>query len=95
MPYDPPVQIEFDPAKDATNRRERGLPLALGAVVLANLIGEVEDTRRDYGERRMRAYGTIAGRLHVCVYTMRGEAYRIISLRKAKPAEVRRWQGSP
>jgi uncharacterized DUF497 family protein len=89
------VEIEFDPAKDAKNRRERGLPLALGAVVLANLVVEFEDDRRDYGERRMIAVGTIAGRLHVCVYTMRGTMRRILSLRKANPKEVRKWQGSP
>lgn len=89
------MEIEFDPAKDAKNRRERGLPLALGAVVLANLVVEFEDDRRDYGERRMIAVGTIAGRLHVCVYTMRGTMRRILSLRKANPKEVRKWQGSP
>ena len=89
------VEIEFDPAKDAKNRRERGLPLALGAVVLATLVAEFEDTRREYGERRMVAVGTTADRLHVCVYTMRGTAHRIISLRKAKPAEVRKWRPSP
>jgi uncharacterized protein len=89
------MEVEFDPAKDAKNRRERGLPLALAAVLLANLVVEFEDTRWDYGERRAIAVGTIAGRLHVCVYTMRGTVYRIISLRKAKPAEVRKWQPGP
>ncbi len=87
--------IEFDLAKDARNRRERGLPLALGAVVLANLVVEFEDDRRDYGERRMIAVGTVVGRLHVCAYTMRGTTYRIISLRKANAKEVRKWQPSP
>ena len=73
-----------------------GLPLALGAVVLANLVGEVEDTRRDYGERRVKAFGSIGGRLHVCIYTVRGDGVRrIVSLRKANRKEVRRWQGSP
>lgn len=89
------MDIEFDPAKDARNRRERGLPLALGAVVLANLVVEFEDTRRAYGERRVIAVGTVAGRLHVCVYTLRGETRRIISLRKAKQQEVLKWQPSP
>jgi uncharacterized DUF497 family protein len=85
------VKIAFDPAKDERNRSERGLPLALGAVVLANLVIEFEDDRKDYAERRMIAYGTIAGRLHVCVYTVRGETRRIISLRKANHKERRRW----
>jgi len=92
LPYKPIVEIEFDPAKDDRNRCERGLPLVLGAVLLANLVVEFEDDRRDYGERRMIAYGTIAGRLHVCVYTVRGETRRIISLRRANQKELRRWQ---
>ena len=85
------MEIEFDPAKDARNRRERGLPLALGAVMLANIVVEFEDDRQDYGERRMIAFGLIAGRLHVCVYTLRGETCRIISLRRANSKEQRRW----
>jgi uncharacterized DUF497 family protein len=55
-------------------------------------VGEIDDTRRDYGERRMIAFGMIGDRLRVCVYTQRGEVYRIISLRKANRKEVRRWQ---
>ena len=46
------------------------------------------DVRRNYGERRIVAYGLIRGRLHVCVYTLRNDAYRIISLRKANRREI-------
>lgn len=88
------VEIEFDPAKNDRNIRERGLPLALGSVVLENLIGEIEDVRRDYGERRMIAFGMVAGRLLCAVYTRRGTTVRIISLRKANTTEVQRWLGS-
>jgi hypothetical protein len=87
----PTGEIEFDPIKDERNRRQRGLPLVLGAFVLANPVVEFEDDRRDYSEQRMIAYGTIAGRLYVCVYTVRGESRRIISLRKANQKEQRRW----
>ncbi len=86
------MEIEFDDAKDDANRAKHGLPLALGAVVLENLIGEVLDDRRNYGEARVNAFGLIAGRLFVCTYTMRGAAYRIISLRKASRQEQRLWQ---
>ena len=43
------MEIEFDPEKDARNRAERGLPFLLIVPVLAGMVGEYEDTRRDYG----------------------------------------------
>lgn len=40
------------------------------------------DNRRDYGEARILAYGPIVGKgLFVVAFTMRGDTYRIISLR--------------
>ncbi|HYZ24831.1 MAG TPA: hypothetical protein VE690_22010 [Rhodopila sp.] len=60
------MDIEFDSTKDEINRQKHNLPLAFGAVVLANKVGEVEDTRRDYGERRMKTYaGSTASGLNV------------------------------
>jgi uncharacterized protein (DUF4415 family) len=41
-----------------------------------------EDTRGDYGERRFLSTGLIEGRLHVCIWTVRAEGMRLISLRK-------------
>ena len=46
-----------------------------------------EDRRGDYGERRFLSTGVIDGRLHVCVWTVRAEAMRLISLRKANARE--------
>jgi uncharacterized DUF497 family protein len=51
----------------------------------------VEDTPHDYGETRVVAYGTIGPRLHVLVYTLRGDATHLISLRKANDREIRRY----
>ena len=48
----------------------------------------LRDARREYGEPRFVAYGLIRNRMHVCVYTLRGDAHRIISLRKANRSEV-------
>ena len=49
----------------------------------------VEDTRRDYGERRFLAYGPIESRLYVLVHTPREGRVHVISLRKANKREVR------
>jgi len=45
------------------------------------------DTRRDYGELRWIALGSIRRRLHVMVYSRRSDAIRLISLRKADRRE--------
>lgn len=52
---------------------------------------EMDDRRFDYGERRIQAYGMVAGRVLACVYTWRGtptDPIRwIISLRMANKGE--------
>lgn len=85
------MDIEFDTAKDETNRLKHGVSLALGAAVLTNMVGQIEDDRRDYGETRFNAFGVVAQRLFVCTYTLRGETYRLISVRKASKQEQRIW----
>ena len=47
------MDFEYDPEKDVTNRSKHGVPLAFGAVILENCIGEVQDERLDYGEARV------------------------------------------
>ncbi len=49
------------------------------------------DLRYDYGEERTQAYGLIGGRLHLLVFTMRGQVLRAISLRKTNAKEVKRY----
>jgi hypothetical protein len=86
-----PVDIEFDPAKDAENTRRHGVSLAFGAVVLAARVGEIEDRREDYGEVRIKAPAEIEGQWFGCVYTMRDAVYRIISMHPGRPREVSKW----
>jgi uncharacterized protein len=91
------VAIEFDPVKDAENRRKHGLPLAIGEMVLAGAFIEEEDRRRDYGETRFEAIGPVAlfdGRRHVAVYTWRDGKRRLISVRRANDREVRKYRNS-
>jgi uncharacterized DUF497 family protein len=85
------MDIEFDDAKNAANVAKHGVSLALGATVLENLIGEAVDSRRQYGETRINAFGPIAGRLFACTYTVRGGTCRIISVRRASRREQLKW----
>jgi len=47
------------------------------------------DTRQDYGEMRLIAYGPLRGRIVVVVFALRGGIKRVISLRKANEREIR------
>jgi uncharacterized protein len=82
------MRIEYDAAKSQQNAKRRGLSFADAKEILAGPHVRRRDTKRDYGEERVITYGLIRGRMHVCVYTLRGDAYRIISLRKANRREV-------
>jgi uncharacterized protein len=82
-----PLLIEFDPDKDARNIRRRGVSLAEAATLLQGFVVDRVDDRRDYGETRFVAIGEIEGVEFACVYTLRGEAIRPISLRRASRKE--------
>ena len=81
------MEVEFDPDKNERNIRERGLSFELAAEFDFESALIREDTRRDYGESRFRSLGFIGPELHALVFTVRGDALRIISLRKANRRE--------
>ena len=86
------LEIDYDPAKNEANIRLRGLPFSLvGDEFEWASAWVVEDTRRDYGERRFRAFGYIGARLHAVVYTLRAGAMHVISLRRVNRREERRY----
>ncbi len=86
------MRITFDPAKNARNIDERDLPFELVAQLDWETAVAVEDTRKDYGERRLRVLAFLGERLHAAVITMRGDAMHVISFRKANEKEVRRYE---
>ena len=81
--------ISFDPAKSHRNEAERGLPFTLVLDLDWSSALIKEDTRREYGERRLQVLGLIHGRLHAVVFTPRHDKVHVISLRKANHREVK------
>ena len=89
------MAIEFDPVKDADNRRKHGLPFRAAQLLFDGPFIEEEDRRRDYGETRFIATGPIAAfgdRIFVVIYTWRDNTRRIISFRKANDREIRKYR---
>jgi uncharacterized DUF497 family protein len=84
------VRITFDRAKRDRTLLERGLDFRRAGDVFADLHLTREDDRRDYGEPRFISAGKLDGRIVIIVWTPRGRARRIISMRKANEREGKR-----
>jgi uncharacterized DUF497 family protein len=84
------MRVTFDPAKRQRTVEERGLDFKDAAVVFRGTTVEIEDIRKDYGERRIICYGKLAGRMVVIGYTPRGAARHVFSMRKANDREQER-----
>lgn len=84
-------EFEWDEAKRLTNLEKHGLDFAevAGFELLAAVI--VPDRRRDYGENRFRAYLRVDGAGRSLSFTWRNDRIRIISLRRARDRELRRY----
>ncbi len=81
------MDFVWDEAKSERNHAERALPFGLAPELFAGPVVEQVDDRRNYGEIRMKAIGVVGGLVMACVYTDRGAARRIISLRYANRRE--------
>ena len=84
------MQITFDRAKREGTLQERGLDFRQAKEVFAGPHLTRPDERKDYGEARFISAGTLSGRIVIIVWTPRGKARRIISMRKANEREIKR-----
>ena len=84
------MRITYDPAKRARTLADRGLDFEDAVLVFEGVTVEAEDTRKDYGERRIICYGSLKGRVVVVGYTPRGSVRHIFSMRKANDREQTR-----
>jgi uncharacterized DUF497 family protein len=81
------MRLEWDDSKNARNRDKHGLDFAEAYnfpwedAVLANR------SRHSDGENRFAAIGWLYGKLSTLIFTRRGNAVRIISLRRANRQE--------
>lgn len=89
------MEFEWDPIKHARNFRERGIGFDAAALIFDSRVVEVMDTRRDYGEVRVKAIGEVEGVILAVIYTDRDGVRRIISARRATSKERTLWHGSP
>ena len=86
------MNVEFDSAKEALNRRKHGVSLKRAARFDFDSCLYIVDDSQDYGEVRLIAIGFLASTLYTLVFSPRGEdAIRAISLRKSSTSERNRY----
>lgn len=84
--------FEWDDDKAAANLACHKVPFERVKDFDWNTAQIIVDDRDDYGELRMKALGFIGERLHVLIFTERGDNIRVISLRKANKREVNAYE---
>jgi hypothetical protein len=91
--YKKAMDIEFDRAKDASNRDKHGVSLAFGEQVFGDDDRIVIASHRPVdGEDRFKVVGLVDGKLWTAVYVMRGTAVRFVSVRRSNDGEERAYR---
>ena len=85
------MRIEFDPAKDASNRARHGVSLGLARELDWDAALVWIDERFAYDELRMIALAPKTNTLYYVAFVERGDRRRIISLRRATRREVQHY----
>jgi hypothetical protein len=83
--------IDFDPAKNTKNIRERGLSFERAAEFDFMSATYLLDERQDYGEQRQIAIGYLDERLHFLCFVQIPDGIRVVSFRKANSREARKY----
>ncbi|MBZ9739328.1 MULTISPECIES: BrnT family toxin [unclassified Mesorhizobium] len=80
--------FEWDETKARTNRAKHGVDFVIApSFDFANAPVRLDDSE-DFGEDRLVAIGLIEAGVYVMVYVERGDAVRVVSLRKATRQEI-------
>ena len=86
------MRVTYDGTKRASTLAERGLDFEDATHVFAGQHWTAEDRRFAYGETRLQTVGFLAGRMVMVVWTPRGEARHVISMRKCNEREQKAYR---
>lgn len=87
------MSFEYDPAKSASNLSKHGIDFDQ-AQALWDDPWMLEAPAKTEGESRFLSIGKIEGKHWAAVWTPRGEAVRIISVRRARKEEIGYYEGN-
>lgn len=86
------MRISYDAEKREWTLENRRVDFEDSVHVFAGTAITIEDDRKDHGETRFQTFGLLGDRLVSVVWTPRGEARHIISMRKANDRERRKYE---
>lgn len=99
MPYidiAEPSSFEWDEEKALGNYAKHGISFDAAIEVFFDQARvEEQDVRKPYGEGRSNAIGVVDGVCLTVTFTVRGQAYRIISARRSSRKERRKYGYHP
>lgn len=81
------IAFEFDPAKSAVNLNKHGIDFVEAQAIWQDT-DFIEVNARSDDESRSLVVGLIEGKYWSAIVTYRGEAVRIISVRRSRDSEV-------
>ena len=87
------MDFEYDPAKSASNLSKHGIDFDQ-AQALWDDPWMLEAPAKTEDEPRFLSIGKIEGKHRAAVWTPRGEAVRIISVRRARKEEIGYYEGN-
>ena len=85
------MKCEFDAVKSSANKSKHGIDF-VDAQALWDDPLLLEGPARTEDEPRFLAIGMIAGRHWTAIFTTRGSAIRLISVRRSRPEEIERYE---
>lgn len=85
------MNITFDPAKRERVLRERGLDFNDAPAVIGDWRSHTFRPTGEHGEPRVRTVGFLGDRMVMVIWTPRGDAVRIITMRRIHGREAKRY----
>ena len=85
------MEFEWDPIKNQRNIEKHGIDFTDAVCIFEHPTLTAADNRRNYGEKRIAAMGTVEGVILYAVYTVRDGIWRIISARRANRRERKKY----
>lgn len=85
------MEFEWDEGKSRSNLEKHGVDFDRGRLLFDGRPRLEHEARASIDEIRFATTGIIGGDFYTAIWTLRGEAIRLISVRRARDAEKRQY----